>query len=99
MHKQHGFKSENTLNKCKKELLDANLIYLTRQGDKRRCSLFALTWIPIDECEGKLDCKSTKIPIRKEWHSVKLTTPKKKRMTKETIIYFEERKERKQCEN
>ena len=26
MHKQHGFKSENTLNKCKKELLDANLI-------------------------------------------------------------------------
>ena len=93
MSKLHGFKSEATLDRCKKELLAANLIYLTRQGGLGRCSLYALTWMPIDDCNGKLDCRPTTRPIRTEWHQEKLTTPKTKLMKKSTVIEFAERKE------
>jgi hypothetical protein len=93
MSKQHGFKSEATLDRCKKELLAANLIYLTRQGGLGRCSLYALTWMPIDDCNGKLDSQPTEMPIRREWHQEKVTTPKTKLMKKSTVIEFAERKE------
>jgi hypothetical protein len=93
MSEQHGFKSEATLNRCKKELLAANLIYLTRQGGLGRCSLYALTWMPIDDCNGKFDCQPTTMPIRREWHQEKLTTPKTKRMKESTVIEFAQRKE------
>lgn len=90
--RKHGFKSEATLNTCKKELLAANMIYLTRQGGLGRCNLYALTWMPIDDCNGKFDCRPTTQPIRKEWHTEKLTIPKTKRMKESTIIEFTERK-------
>jgi hypothetical protein len=93
MSKQHGFKSEATLDRCKKELLAAKLIYLTRQGGLGRCNLYALTWMPIDDCNVKLDCNPTTQPIRKEWHVEKLTSPKTKRMKDSTVIEFAERKE------
>ena len=93
MQKQHGFKSPDTLNNVRKELLDANLIYKTRQGGSGRCSLYALTWMPIDECNGKLDSSPTKLPIRKDWNQVKLTAKKVKRMKPDQVINFADRKE------
>ncbi len=51
-----GWKSEDTLNKAKRALLDSCLIVETRKGQRpNKCSLYALTWFALDECGGKLD--------------------------------------------
>ncbi len=68
--KEHwGFRSPETLNKAKQELLRCNMIIETRTGRFQNpgsyCSLYALTWLPIDECGGKLDVEPTTKPIRK----------------------------------
>ena len=57
-----GWKSKETLNKARKQLINQGFIELTRQGTLRphSCSLYAVTWINIDECNGKLDVKPTK---------------------------------------
>ena len=94
MSAQHGFKSPDTLNRMRKELLAANLIYQTRQGGRGKCSLYALTWMPIDECGGKLDSTATRLPIRKEWDQKKLTAPKTKRMPKSAVTELAEYRER-----
>ncbi len=96
MHLKHGFRSPSTLHNVRNELLAANLIYVTRQGGRGQCSLYALTWMPIVECNGKLDCKPTKPPIRTEWHNKDVTAPKTKLMKDETVIEFAERKEQMQ---
>ncbi|BEH13262.1 helix-turn-helix domain-containing protein [Marinobacter shengliensis] len=57
-----GWRSKGTLHKALKALLEAGLIEQTRQGGKNRCSLYAVTWRPIDECKGKLDVKPTQAP-------------------------------------
>lgn len=47
-----GWRSEATLHKAKRELLEAGLIYETRKGQRPNlCSLFALTWFLLDECD------------------------------------------------
>lgn len=57
-----GWNSKDTLNNARKELINQGFIELTRQGTLRphSCSLYAVTWINIDECNGKLDVKPTK---------------------------------------
>lgn len=60
--KAHGWKSRDTLHKALRELLELGLIEKTRQGGKHVCSLYALTWLAIDECGGKLDVSATRIP-------------------------------------
>ena len=45
-----GWKSEDTLNNAKGELLDKRWIICTRQGSRNVCSLYALTFFAIDEC-------------------------------------------------
>lgn len=50
-----GFKSKATLHTKIKELVDADLIILTRTGGKNKANLYALTWIAIDECRSKLE--------------------------------------------
>ena len=65
--KERGFCSKTTLSKAIKELLQAEMILLTRQGHfiKNKASLYALTWAPIDECSGKhLEELPTRIPSR-----------------------------------
>lgn len=52
---KRGWKSSGTVDKAKKELLDRKWLILTRQGGRNRCSLFALSWLPVDECNGKHD--------------------------------------------
>ena len=56
-----GWKSKDTLRRALLELLEAGLIELTRQGGLHWCSLYAVTWLPIDECGDKLDVKATTV--------------------------------------
>jgi hypothetical protein len=65
LSKGWGWKTETTIRKATKELIEAGLIIQTRQGGKNKCSLFALTWEQIDECKGKLEIGPTTAPILK----------------------------------
>lgn len=58
-----GWRSKATLHKSLKELRDSGLIVQTRQGSLHQCSLYALGWLAIDECGGKLDMKPTTRPL------------------------------------
>ena len=59
--KKKGWKSKETLNNTRKELINQGFIELTRQGTLRphSCSLYAVTWLGIDECNGKLELNPT----------------------------------------
>ena len=59
--KKEGFKSQDTLNRALTGLLEKGFLIKTRQGGKHRCSLFAVSWKPIDECNRKHDEKPTTI--------------------------------------
>lgn len=65
---KRGWNSNGTMRKALKALIDAELIMVTRQGCLGKCSLYAFTWLPIDECKGKIDVNETKtaiIPLHK----------------------------------
>ena len=55
--KERGWRSTSTLEAAKKELISAGLIEQTRQGGlaqgARVPSLYAVTWLPIDEISDK----------------------------------------------
>ena len=55
-----AFKSTATLAKAKRELLKSGLIAVSRQGGKNQCTLYALTFLAIDDCGGKLDMGETR---------------------------------------
>jgi hypothetical protein len=58
----YGWTSQGSVYSALIELLALGFIEQTRQGGKNQCSLYAVTWIRIDECGGKLDVKPTKVP-------------------------------------
>lgn len=62
MMKLRGWSSQTTLDWSLKELLHYGLIQKTRQGDlTKKPSLYAITWIPIDDLGDKLElCKTSK---------------------------------------
>lgn len=61
--KPRGWKSEPTLNKAKRELLEAGLIVEARKGARpNKCALIALTWYALDDCGGKLDINARSFP-------------------------------------
>jgi len=65
--KERGFRSKSTLTRAIQELVAAEMIMLTRQGQfiRNKASLYALTWAQIDDCSGKhLDVLQTRIPPR-----------------------------------
>lgn len=68
--KKYGWTS-STRKRALKELVEIGLLVNTRIGHKKRCSLYALSWLPIDECLGKcLDVASTRKPAKNyigEW--------------------------------
>ena len=54
--KPRGWRSEATLHKAKRELLELGLIVETRKGWRpNKASLYAVTWADLDHCGGKLD--------------------------------------------
>lgn len=62
MMRKRGWRSQTTLNKARKELLEAGFILLTRKGGKHQAALYALAWKNIDHCNGKLDIAATTSP-------------------------------------
>lgn len=61
--KPRGWKSEPTLNKAKRALLEAGLIVEARKGARpNKCALIALTWYALDNCDGKLDISAQSFP-------------------------------------
>lgn len=61
--KPRGWRSKETLNNARRELLEKGFIIITRQGGLRECSLYAVTFFAIDECDGKLDVSATRSPL------------------------------------
>jgi len=57
--KKRGWRSKGTLSRALKELLQRGWIIKTRQGWQNHSGLYAVTWLPIDECDGKLDIAHT----------------------------------------
>ena len=57
--RERGWNSSDQLHKAKKELIEKDVIWVTRQGGLNKANLYALTWFPIDECKGKLDVSPT----------------------------------------
>ena len=63
--KKRGWNSNQQLSKALKELLERNLIIQTKQGGLNMGpNLYAITWQPINECQGKLDMGPTTTPPR-----------------------------------
>jgi hypothetical protein len=61
-----GFRSSANLRAALRELEAAGFIVCTRQGGRNVCSLYALTWLAVDDCGGKLDVATTRVPSN-EW--------------------------------
>lgn len=58
-----GWKSQTTLLKAKRELIERHLIIETRKGARpNKASLYAVTWRALDDCAGKLDIKAKDFP-------------------------------------
>jgi hypothetical protein len=50
--KAKGWNSKDTFNRALKELIEQGFIFKTRQGGyQNKCSLYALTWFPLDESD------------------------------------------------
>jgi|SRR6056300_1847271 len=63
--RSRGWNSNQQLTKALRELLNKNLIVLTKQGGLHMGpNLYAITWQPINECGGKLDVPATTLPPR-----------------------------------
>ena len=60
--RRRGWNSSDQLEKAKKELIEKDVILVARQGGCNKANLYALTWFPINECNGKLDIAATKTP-------------------------------------
>lgn len=66
--RQYGFRSQDTITNSIKSLIAAELIERTRVGGKNfktGCNLpalYAITWQPINECNGKIDVLPTRKP-------------------------------------
>jgi len=73
-----GWRSRDTLGKALAELLHFGMIEKTRQGGLNHCSLFALTWLAIDECRNKLDVPATRIASGL-WKTPQPPMPKRER--------------------
>ena len=57
----YGWTSKGTVDKALNELLARGFIEQTRQGGRNKCSLYAVSWLAIDECGGKLDVSDTRV--------------------------------------
>lgn len=67
---QWGLKSKETVSLALKELLERGWIERTRQGGLcgLRANLYAITFLAIDECGGKLDVPATRTASGKWKH-------------------------------
>lgn len=62
--KERGWKSKETIRLALLELLHFGWIILTRRGGlNRKPNLYAITFIPVDECGGKPNVKSSRTAL------------------------------------
>lgn len=75
--KERGWRSKDTLHRAIHELLAHGILELTRQGGLHGPSLYAFTWLAIDECKANLDITATHVASGK-WKLpiVKVTKPR-----------------------
>lgn len=59
---KRGWRSKSNLAAAIKELMKSGFIVRTRVGGRHRAALFAITWLGIDECGGKLEIQSSRVP-------------------------------------
>ena len=59
---KRGWRSNATLRKARDELLRLDWIEIARQGGRHRPTLYAVTFIAVDDCKGKLDIGATHSP-------------------------------------
>jgi len=52
--KEKGW-TRGTLDRAKKDLLKNGWLIKTRQGGKNKCSLYAISWLPLDDVKVRLD--------------------------------------------
>lgn len=57
--RKHGWRSKAALQRAIDELLQTGFIVRTRLGGRNRAALYAITWLSINECGGKLDVRPT----------------------------------------
>lgn len=58
---KRGWHSQDTLNRALRGLMGNGFVMKTRQGGKHKCSLYAVTWKEINDCDGKLDARPTQV--------------------------------------
>lgn len=78
--KYWGIGGKDTLSNAIEQLIEAGMIVRTREGrftnPGGRCALYALTWLPIDDCPGKdLDVRQTHGALRLAWPTDKKLGP------------------------
>lgn len=59
--KPRGWVSCDTLHRALNGLIEKGFLIKTRQGGRHVCSLFAVSWLPIQECDGKHDMAATTV--------------------------------------
>jgi hypothetical protein len=59
--KPKGWRSKATITAALNELEYYGFIVKSRQGGRRQCSLYALTWRSIDECNRKTEIPATNV--------------------------------------
>lgn len=69
-----GWRSKDQLAKALDELLDKGWLMVTRRGGRHLATLYAVTFMSIDPCGGKLDVKATATPPHL-WKKTKLGEP------------------------
>ena len=57
--RKKGWSSNEQLFRARNELVERGFLRVSRQGGRNQCTLYALTWQPIDDCGGKLDITAT----------------------------------------
>lgn len=72
---KRGWRSRDTLNRARHELLESGWIIISRQGGRRVPTLYALTFFSVDECKDKLDIKPTQKPPSTWKGKISLTRP------------------------
>jgi hypothetical protein len=73
--KSAGIRSAANLRAGTVELEEAGFIVKSRNGGRNSCSLYALTWFPVDDCKGKLENIAASHIATNAWRHGTLSTP------------------------
>lgn len=65
--RQRGWRSKDTLQKARDELVAREFILVTRAGGRNRPTLYGLTLFDIDYCNGKLDLEVPTSRFKGRW--------------------------------